>query len=125
MNLTTDQKRKFIKLIASGKADARFFKAIPERHFKRVSALPTQDEISLTATGEAQVNIMPDTVFKCRQDGKEYLYSQIKEMEGNVPFVNGFYGIADNEATAPAAIDEIEIMHVSINEQIKYFLNRI
>lgn len=118
--LTTDQKRKFIKLIASGKADASDFKSIPERHFTRVSAMPAQDEITVTDAGEPQANINPDTVFKCREDGKEYTYSQIKEMAGNT---NMWCSIADNPLTEPATIDEIEIMPVSVNERINYFLN--
>lgn len=123
MQLSTDQKRKFIKLIASGKADARDFKAIPERHFTRVSATPTADEISVNEAGEPVVTIMPDVVFRCKQDGKDYAYSDIEAMAGNAPFINTWCSIADNEPTAPATIDEIEIMEVSTNERINYFLN--
>lgn len=122
MQLTTNQKRKFINLIAKGKVKAKDFKAIPERHFTRVSAMPIQDEIILTGAGDHEVNILPGTLFKCKEDGNEYLYSQIKEMESNVPF-GCWYGIADNPPTEPAAIDEIEIMQVSAETQIKHFLD--
>lgn len=123
MQLTTDQKRKFIKLIAIGKADARNFKAIPERHFTRASAMPLQDEISVNGVEGVRINIKPDTVFMCRQDRKKYTYSQIQEIAGNAPFVNISCSVADNPPTEPAAIDEIEIIPVSANERINYFLN--
>lgn len=122
MKLTTEQKRIFIKAIATGKAKMKDFETIPGRHFKRISPV-VQDEISLNNTSEPEVNILPDTLFQCQEDGKQYAYRQVKEMQGNAPFVNTFYSLAYNEPTEPAAISSIEIMQVEKECLINYFLN--
>ena len=121
MKLTIEQKRQFIKAIVSGKANMKDFKTIPKRIFKRISPV-TQDEISLTINGEPQVNILPDVLFKCQQDGKENSYNEIKQMERKVPFA--YYSLADNPATEPAFIDGIEIMPTDKEELINYFLKQ-